>query len=328
MLAPSSRAARAVRKDPRGRSTAPAYSPSWILRRGEHGSMRCVRGSRSRRASPRPGSSPTTTGCLSGSCVGGICCESACAGGCGRCDLPGKEGTCSALPKGATGTRSCKPYTCDGASTTCPTSCTSDAVCDAAAYCAANGTCQPRKLQGAACSASDCKVAGCRACATDRCVDGVCCDTACAGQGEACDGAGTGAGPAAGGCGPIDGAPHGARPACPPGMACSAATKQCEVLSDATPQADSGAGASVDAAAAGGDDAGPASGGDARDASAGEGQGAGGDDASGCACATVVGGSSGSSRDATQIALVGVAAAAAVVIARRRRALRRPLHAP
>src|SRR5690606_27237296 len=34
--------------------------------------------------------------CASGHCVAGVCCESACAGQCARCDAPGSAGTCTA----------------------------------------------------------------------------------------------------------------------------------------------------------------------------------------------------------------------------------------
>ena len=35
--------------------------------------------------------------CTTGFCVNGVCCDTACNGGCGACNLPGKVGTCSAL---------------------------------------------------------------------------------------------------------------------------------------------------------------------------------------------------------------------------------------
>src|ERR1051326_6188261 len=33
--------------------------------------------------------------CASGSCVNGVCCDTACNGGCGACNLPGHLGVCS-----------------------------------------------------------------------------------------------------------------------------------------------------------------------------------------------------------------------------------------
>jgi hypothetical protein len=128
--------------------------------------------------------------CTSGNCVDGFCCNTACAAGsCDRCDLPASVGTCTIAPEGNAGANpACAlPFACDGASTTCPASCNSDAACAPAYYCAPNGTCLARKAQAATCNTvADCKVAGCRECTTGNCVDGVCCDEACAGLGEGC----------------------------------------------------------------------------------------------------------------------------------------------
>lgn len=127
--------------------------------------------------------------CLSGFCVDGHCCNTACNGGCDRCDLAGKEGTCTAAPSGDPGASpACAPpYACDGTGATCPTSCTSDAACVPADYCAPNGTCQPQRAQGAACNTTtDCKLGNCRICTSGNCADGFCCDTPCKGACLAC----------------------------------------------------------------------------------------------------------------------------------------------
>jgi RHS repeat-associated protein len=76
--------------------------------------------------------------CATGFCVTGVCCESACPGGCGFCNLTGQLGLCRMAPSGAT----CRAAagecdvteTCPGTSMTCPadakkangTACTDD----------------------------------------------------------------------------------------------------------------------------------------------------------------------------------------------------------
>jgi MYXO-CTERM domain-containing protein len=134
------------------------------------------------------GASCSSTGsCRSGFCVDDVCCETACTGGCDRCDLPGTVGTCTVAPIGSLGgSPACTPpFVCDGVSSSCPTACTTDAQCTSAHYCAPEGTCQPRKARGTACNMqAECKAPGCRDCATGNCVDGVCCDTACQRDGK------------------------------------------------------------------------------------------------------------------------------------------------
>src|SRR5262249_49091037 len=80
----------------------------------------------------KPGASGA--GCAGGLCVDGVCCNAAC-GPCGRCDAPGSVGTCVARAAGAAGSPSCLPYVCDGASTTCPTTCSGNQACAAGATC-------------------------------------------------------------------------------------------------------------------------------------------------------------------------------------------------
>ncbi len=61
--------------------------------------------------------------CVSGFCVDGVCCAGACTGQCEACDVPGAEGTCSAVtgaPRGSRpacfdgGSEVCKAQACDG----------------------------------------------------------------------------------------------------------------------------------------------------------------------------------------------------------------------
>ena len=80
--------------------------------------------------------------CATGFCVSGVCCDTACNGGCGVCNLAGHVGTCSAAPS----TTVCRASsgacdvaeTCNGTSLSCPT----DAVAALGTVCrAAAGTC-------------------------------------------------------------------------------------------------------------------------------------------------------------------------------------------
>ncbi|HEY3358551.1 MAG TPA: choice-of-anchor D domain-containing protein [Polyangia bacterium] len=124
-----------------------------------------------------------------GGCVDGFCCDTACNGGsCDVCNgaslgLGGAtNGTCFLTPAGFPGSPNCgAPYLCNGASTSCPTTCGNDSHCQAGYYCSSAGTCVPQKTQGSTCNTTtDCLVAGCRECGTPGgCVDGYCCDSTC-----------------------------------------------------------------------------------------------------------------------------------------------------
>ena len=80
--------------------------------------------------------------CGSGFCVSGVCCNTACNGGCGACNLPGHVGTCTAASSGtvcraANGTCDVAE-TCNGTSLTCPT----DGFAPSTTVCrAASGAC-------------------------------------------------------------------------------------------------------------------------------------------------------------------------------------------
>ncbi|EYF00860.1 Hypothetical protein CAP_8949 [Chondromyces apiculatus DSM 436] len=90
--------------------------------------------------------------CLSGNCVDGVCCESACTGDCVSCANP--TGTCANVDAGEQDT------------------CADGSACDGA------GACQ--EVNGQACTGED-------ECLSGFCVDGVCCDSTCEGACQACD---------------------------------------------------------------------------------------------------------------------------------------------
>ncbi len=126
--------------------------------------------------------------CASANCVDGTCCNSACSGDCDRCNLAGKEGTCSIATLGTPGVPACVGSTvCDGVNPICPTTCVDDTMCAVGDFCNSVGKCQSQVPQGQACNpAADCKAAGCRECVSGNCADGVCCDTACNGSCDSC----------------------------------------------------------------------------------------------------------------------------------------------
>jgi hypothetical protein len=124
--------------------------------------------------------------CASGFCSDGVCCNSACnAAPCQVCAAAlgaSVDGTCGTAAVGIEHGSCQAPAACNGVSTSCASTCASDADCAAADYCSSGGACLPRKAQAVACNdaaAADCKVQGCRVCATNHCADGFCCDTAC-----------------------------------------------------------------------------------------------------------------------------------------------------
>ena len=98
--------------------------------------------------------------CDGGHCVDGVCCDEACDSGCRRCDVAGKEGTCS-LPCGdethaltcSDGTatcandtcvpRACGELRCDDDKGVCRKKCTSVADCAPGYACDPSGACVP-----------------------------------------------------------------------------------------------------------------------------------------------------------------------------------------
>jgi len=114
--------------------------------------------------------------CISGACVDGVCCASACNQACEVCNAT--PGTCTPAAKGSSGRSSCGVGTCNGTLRTCSTTCTTDADCSSLGYCSA-GTCVTTLGDGTACTRD-------RQCSKGACRDGVCCNSACEGPCNAC----------------------------------------------------------------------------------------------------------------------------------------------
>jgi hypothetical protein len=153
--------------------------------------------------------------CQSGFCVDGYCCDGGCPGSCDACNVAGSLGSCVPTPAGAFGSPSCAPYLCNGANTSCPSTCTSDASCAAGHYCNAQSQCVTKSLNGIACSAGN-------QCQSGNCIDGYCCNTACGGGCDACNVSG-----ALGTCTVVP-AGSGGNPSCTP-YVCNGANSSCPV---------------------------------------------------------------------------------------------------
>ncbi len=116
-----------------------------------------------------------------GGCVDGFCCSASCSGACDVCAAAlgaSTDGTCTPAASGSAGVPSCAPFLCDGSSSVCATTCSSDAECAAAAFCGPGG-CTPDLPVGGSCTSGS-------QCLSGFCVDGVCCSTACGGLCQAC----------------------------------------------------------------------------------------------------------------------------------------------
>jgi RHS repeat-associated protein len=144
--------------------------------------------------------------CATGFCASGVCCDTACNGGCGVCNLTGHVGTCSAASSGTVcraANGACDAAeTCNGTSLTCPT----DGVAPLGTVCrAANGACDvPETCDG---TTKGCPADGFAPSTTVCRASTGTCDAAetCTGTSAACpaDGfapAGTVCRPSAGGC--------------------------------------------------------------------------------------------------------------------------------
>lgn len=119
-------------------------------------------------------------------CLGGATCQGNDAVG----QLCNGQGSCVTQPNPV----SCAPYLCIN-NQGCAFSCASDNDCSSNAYYCDQGSCQPRKADGAICQSAN-------QCQSGNCVDGVCCENACTSKCQACSNAKKGAGED-GQCGPI-----------------------------------------------------------------------------------------------------------------------------
>ena len=139
--------------------------------------------------------------CGSGNCVDGYCCDTGCVAGCERCDLPGKEGTCSLVPAGASGRDGCTAYLCGGAAAGCPSNCNAalKTGCEDGFNCVNGNVCTPVSTtpncgdavvsfteSDVDCGGNSCaKCANGSSCSRDgdcgsgSCAGGVCCNTKC-----------------------------------------------------------------------------------------------------------------------------------------------------
>ena len=96
--------------------------------------------------------------CGSGFCVDGYCCKEACSATCMACNVPGKEGSCLAVPAGTSDPQAASP-------------CAAPQACDGKGIC--------KKASGQSCSAA-------ADCGSGFCTDGVCCDKACSASCMSC----------------------------------------------------------------------------------------------------------------------------------------------
>ncbi len=146
--------------------------------------------------------------CLSGSCVDGVCCSTASCALCSKCNISGKEGTCSPVKdktvcgkpycsssvfgqdvqtkmlcksgKCVAEPLSCGHYLCNAAKTACEFSCKTHKNCyTSTSYCD-KGSCLAKKSDGKACKTGD-------ECKNYFCEDGYCCDKSCSYECEACN---------------------------------------------------------------------------------------------------------------------------------------------
>jgi hypothetical protein len=140
------------------------------------------------------------TSCLSGLCVDGKCCNTACSGACDACNLGGSVGTCTKRSTGSQGSPTCYPFVCNG-SASCPAACSSPADCVAGSTCVNSQCLLP--------NGDSCGTGG--ECQSTLCVDQTCCNNMCGGTCMTC---------ASGACSAI---PAGQDPGgeCAGGLACN-----------------------------------------------------------------------------------------------------------
>ena len=151
---------------------------------------------------PRPpGPCGANEDCASGFCADGVCCNTACGGTCVSCALPGRVGTCSPLPVGAT----CAGSSCSGTLWSGPGSCDGAGTCQRQMVPCTPYACNPQTnachdfcataddcAQGMPCLNGSCgnpPPAACSAdaeCASGFCAQGACCTTKCDGPCFSC----------------------------------------------------------------------------------------------------------------------------------------------
>ncbi len=164
------------------------------------------------------------TGCASGKCVDGVCCDDTCDGVCKACDIEGREGKCTAVTSGEDPPTCEAPFRCgtdghckkpNGAECEDGTTCESgfcvdgrccngpcDGECQTCAASWSLGTCSPIDLgedegcsdthtcsQGACKEVNGSECAHFSECASSMCVDGVCCEEPCVGVCRSCNNA-------------------------------------------------------------------------------------------------------------------------------------------
>ena len=133
--------------------------------------------------------------CPQGNCVDGVCCNSACSDPCQKCSHPSMPGICGVADAGTAGRPGCGRYACNGASTQCPTSCTTNTTCTMGSACSGTACLADGDSDGTAdvddCDPADNMRYALRSCYRDLDQDGVFAPTAVATCGGASCPAGT-----------------------------------------------------------------------------------------------------------------------------------------
>ncbi|HVZ75558.1 MAG TPA: hypothetical protein VHJ20_24460 [Polyangia bacterium] len=127
----------------------------------------------------------TTKGACGGTCNGARACKyPGTEKSCGKpfCNDRRDVGSFVCDGNGSCGTAltACSDYACDETKASCHTNCAGPDDCLLTDYCAADGTCKPKKVISVACGTDG-------ECKTDHCSNGVCCNTACTGTGLSCN---------------------------------------------------------------------------------------------------------------------------------------------
>jgi hypothetical protein len=133
----------------------------------------------------------TDAECATGHCADGVCCESACAGQCEACNLPGREGQCSAVTGAPVGGRTA----CEAGDTTCTKKICDGKKRDACVFptsaCSAKGCVDGTVSRDGVCKEGVCSESP-ASCGGFACADDMTCRTTCGtsahcSKGYACD---------------------------------------------------------------------------------------------------------------------------------------------